>query len=102
MDNDNLYIPYGLSVEQEYITGFGKTELAQFLIGFAAFASVGALLLLITGEFFALIVPIIIGASGSFMMVRKDTVTHTSVVGQMANLIRFYKTQKQYYYIYNS
>lgn len=102
MESESLYIPYGLSIEQEYVQGFGKTELRHFLIGFSAFAAVGALLLLITGNFFTLIVPVIIGAAGTFMTVRKDPVTKTSVVGQTANIIRFATTQKKYYYVYKS
>lgn len=102
MDDEKLYIPYGLSVEQEYFPGFGKTELKRFFIGTACSAALGALLLLITGEPFAIIVPVIIGAAGSFMMTKRDPVTRASVVGQIANIIRFSKSQKRYSYIYKS
>ena len=49
MDDDKLYIPYGLSIEQEYFPGFGGRELRQFLIGTAGSAAAGALLLMLTG-----------------------------------------------------
>lgn len=29
MDDDKLYIPYGLSIDQEYFPGFGGRELRQ-------------------------------------------------------------------------
>ncbi|MGN0679262.1 MAG: hypothetical protein ACI4JS_06325 [Oscillospiraceae bacterium] len=102
MDNDKLYIPYGLNVEQEYFAGFGRTELIHCVIGCISFAAVGALLLLITGEFLALVVTLIIGAAGSFMMTKRDTVTRTSVIGQVANMVRFFKSQKHYNYVYKS
>ena len=102
MDNDRLYIPYGLSVEQEFISGFGKTELMHFLIGFAFSAAIGAVLLLFTGNFLTMAVPLIIGSAGSFIMTRKDPVTRASVVGQIVNIVRFANTQKRYYYVYKS
>lgn len=97
-----MYIPYGLNIEQEYFTGFGKTELAHCLIGIVGFLAIGALLLLITGKFLALVVTLIIGAAGSFIMTKRDTVTRISVVGQVANMIRFSKSQKSYHYVYKS
>ena len=29
MDDDKLYIPYGLSIEQEYFPGFGGREIGR-------------------------------------------------------------------------
>lgn len=102
MDNDKLYIPYGLNIEQEYFTGFGQTELKHFIIGFVGFGCLGALLLLITGEFFALIVTLIVGAAGSFIMTKRDPITRVSVIGQVGNMIRFSKSQKRYNYVYKT
>lgn len=102
MDNDRLYIPYGLSVEQEYFPGFGRTELLHFMIGFAGSAALGALLLLITGEFPALIVTVMTGAAGCFIMTKRDPVTRASVIGQVRNIIVFSRSQKRYNYVYKS
>lgn len=102
MDNDRLYIPYGLSVEQEFFSGFGRTELMHFLIGFMCFGGLGALLLLIAGEFLALIVTVIIGAAGCFIMTKRDPVTRASVIGQIKNIIGFSRSQKRYNYVYRS
>ena len=63
--DDKIIIPYGLTMEQEYFPGFGSRELRQFLIGGAASAVLGALLLIFSGQLLALIVCIMIGASGS-------------------------------------
>lgn len=102
MDDEKLYIPYGLSIDQEYFPGFGGKELRQFFIGIAGAAVVGALLLLITGQIFALIISLMIGAAGSMMAVRKDPYTRISVVGQIVDIIHFRKSQKHYKYIYRS
>ena len=102
MDSEKLYIPYGLSVEQTYFTGFGKTELRQFIIGVIIFGAIGALLSLVTGKIYALIVTLIIGIAGSIMMTRKDPNTRISVAGQVCLLVRFAKTQKHYKYVYKS
>ena len=102
MDNDKLYIPYGLSIESEYFTGFGKTELRQCFVGMLFFGVLSALLLLITGEVASLVFTLLVGAAGSIMMTRKDSNTRISVVGQIGNIIRFSKSQKRYRYIYRS
>lgn len=102
MENEKLYIPYGLSIEQEYFPGFGRTEMKHFLIGFIGFAAAGALLLIISGQLLALIVMLIIGAAGCLMMTRKDPFSRVSVIGQVTNIIRFTKSQKRYRYIYKS
>lgn len=102
MDNEKLYIPYGLSTEQTYFTGFGKTELRQFIIGVIIFAAIGALLLIATSEVATMVVTLIIGIAGSIMMTRKDPNTRISVVGQVYLLVRFARTQKHYKYVYKS
>lgn len=102
MDDDKLYIPYGLSIDQEYFPGFGGKELRQFFVGIVGSAAVGALLLIFTGQIFALIISLMIGAAGSMMAVRKDPYTRISVIGQITDIIHFRKSQKHYKYIYKS
>lgn len=50
MDDDKLYIPYGLSIDQEYFPGFGGRELRQFFVGILGSGIIGALLLIFTGQ----------------------------------------------------
>ena len=92
--DDKIIIPYGLTMEQEYFPGFGSRELRQFLIGGAASAVLGALLLIFSG--------IMTGASGSIMAVRKDPYTRISVVTQIGNMIKFRHTQQNFRYVYKS
>ena len=100
--DDKIIIPYGLTMEQEYFPGFGSRELRQFLIGGAASAVLGALLLIFSGQLLALIVCIMTGASGSIMAVRKDPYTRMSVVTQIGNMIKFRHTQQNFRYVYKS
>lgn len=102
MDDDKLYIPYGLSIDQEFFPGFGGRELRQLLIGIVGTAMIGALLLIFTGQLIALIISLMIGAAGSMMAVRKDPYTRISVVGQISDIIHFHKSQKHYKYIYTA
>ena len=102
MEDDRLYIPYGLSIESEYFPGFGGHELRQFLIGTFGAAFIGALLLIFTGQLLALIVALMVGAAGSMMAVRKDPYTRVSVIGQISDIIHFRKAQQYYNYIYKS
>ena len=64
MDDDKLYIPYGLSIDQEYFPGFGGRELRQFFVGILGSGIIGALLLIFTGQLLAMIVALMIGAAG--------------------------------------
>ena len=102
MDDDKLYIPYGLSIDQEYFPGFGGRELRQFFVGILGSGIIGALLLIFTGQLIALIISLMIGAAGSMMAVRKDPYTRISVVGQISDIIHFHKSQKHYKYIYTA
>lgn len=94
MDDDKLYIPYGLSIDQEYFPGFGGRELRQFFVGILGSGIIGALLLIFTGQLLAMIVALMIGAAGTMMAVRKDPYTRISVVGQISDIIHFHKSQK--------
>lgn len=105
MENENrrkLYIPYGLNIEPEYFIGFGRTELKQCFIGIACFGVVAAVLMLITGNLAALVFTMMIGATSSIMMTRKDPITRLSVVGQVKNMVRFVRSQRRYRYVYKS
>ena len=102
MDTKRLYIPYGLSSEQEYFTGFGRSELKQCFVGMAAFAIISAFAYVISGQIEPIVIIMIIGAAGCIMMTRRDPHTRISVVGQVVNMIRFSRTQKIYKYICKS
>lgn len=103
MDDDKLYIPYGLSIDQEYFPGFGGRELRQFFVGILGSGIIGALLLIFTGQLLAMIVALMIGRGWHHDGCNaRDPYTRISVVGQISDIIHFHKSQKQYKYIYTA
>ena len=98
-DTNTLYIPMGVKTENEFFSGFGKKELLQAAIGavFAGFVSV--IIFLISGNVAYSMIGVLSGIAGSVMMTAKDQY-NMSVVSQVANLIRFSRSQKAYPYVY--
>jgi hypothetical protein len=98
-DNNTLYIPMGVKTENEFFSGFGKKELLQALAG-TVFALIVSLFIYLIGENIAhTMIGVLTGIAGSVMMVTKDQY-NMSVVTQVANLIRFSRSQKVYPYVY--
>jgi len=98
-ENNTLYIPMGVKTENEFFNGFGKKELLQAIVGTVFAIAVSLLILLISGNVAYTMIGVLAGIAGSVMMVTKDTY-NMSVVTQVANLIRFSKSQKVYPYVY--
>ena len=100
MDEDlKLYIPLGVKPEAELITGFGKKQLFQALIGSLVMGGAAALVWLFTANVTTTVVLALTGIFGSVMMTTKDQ-SNLSVVDQVQNLVRFLSGQKIYPYRY--
>jgi len=93
----NLYIPTGVKVENELFNGFGKRELMQSVIGSLFGGAVAALLWLIAGNVALTVVAVLSGIFGSVMMCTKDQ-NNQSVVDQIRDMIRFWRSQQIYPY----
>jgi len=103
MDNDTntLYIPMGVKTENEFFSGFGKKELIQALIGAMFGGVVSVIIFIVSGNVAYTMIGILSGIAGSVMMTTKDQY-NMSVVTQVANLVRFSRSQKQYPYVYGN
>ena len=100
MDEDlKLYIPLGVKPEAELLTGFGKKQLFQALIGSLVMGGAAALVWLFTANVTTTVVLALTGIFGSVMMTTKDQ-SNLSVVDQVQNLVRFLSGQKIYPYRY--
>ena len=77
MNEINLYIPTGVKAENELFNGFGKRELLQSTIGSLFGGAIAALLWLI--------------------MCTKDQ-NNQSVVDQIGNMVRFWRSQQIFPY----
>ena len=96
-ENNTLYIPMGVKTENEFFPGFGKKEALQALVG-ALFGGVVALIVyLASGNVAYTMIAVLAGIAGSVMMTTKDQY-NMSVVTQVANLVRFSRSQKVYPY----
>jgi len=98
-DNNTLYIPMGVKTENEFFSGFGKKELLQAIVGTVFAIIVSLFIFLASGNIAYTMIGVLAGIAGSVMMVTKDTY-NMSVVTQVANLIRFSRSQKVYPYVY--
>ena len=76
MNEINLYIPTGVKAENELFNGFGKRELVQSTMT---------------------VVAVLSGIFGSVMMCTKDQ-NNQSVVDQIGNMVRFWRSQQIFPY----
>ena len=98
-ENNTLYIPMGVKTENEFFSGFGKKELLQAAVGMVFSLIISVFIFLFSGNIAYTMIGVLSGAAGSVMMVTKDQY-NMSVVTQVANLIRFSRSQKIYPYVY--
>lgn len=96
---DKLYIPYGISIEKESISGFGRREKKHLLIGLAFTAALALIVFLIVGNPLAVIVCGIIGAAGSFQASKRETYSQ-SVVDIVISMISYWRSQQDFKYVY--
>ena len=97
MNEINLYIPNGVKAENELFNGFGKRELLQSTIGSLFGGAIAALLWLIAGNVALTVVAVLSGIFGSVMMCTKDQ-NNQSVVDQIGNMVRFWRSQQIFPY----
>jgi hypothetical protein len=98
-ENNTLYIPMGVKTENEFFNGFGKKELLQAAVGSLFGGVIALLVFIVSGNVAYTMIAVLSGIAGSVMMTVKDQY-NMSVVGQVANLIRFSRSQKVYPYVY--
>ena len=97
MNEINLYIPTGVKAENELFNGFGKRELLQSAVGSLFGCAVAALLWLAAGNVALTVVAVLSGVFGSVMMCTKDQ-NNQSVVDQIGNMVRFWRSQQIFPY----
>lgn len=97
MNEITLYIPTGVKAENELFNGFGKRELLQSVVGSLFGGAVAALLWLVSANVALTVVAALSGVFGSVMMCTKDQ-NNQSVVDQIGNMARFWRSQQIYPY----
>lgn len=96
---EKLYIPMGVKPEAEFFRGFGKKQMIQAAVGSLFGGVLACILWFITQNVTAVMITALTVIAGSVMMTTKDQ-SNMSVVDQIANMIRFAKSQKVYPYRY--
>ena len=93
----SLYIPTGVKAQNELFNGFGRRELLQSAVGSLLGGALSALLWLVSGNVALTVVAALTGIFGSVMMCTRDQ-NNQSVVDQIGNMARFYRSQQIYPY----
>lgn len=93
----SLYIPTGVKAQNELFNGFGRRELLQSTVGSLLGGALAALLWLVSGNVALTVVAALTGIFGSVMMCTRDQ-NNQSVVDQIGNMVRFYRSQQIYPY----
>ena len=93
----SLYIPTGVKAQNELFNGFGRRELLQSAVGSLLGGARAALLWLVSGNVALTVVAALTGIFGSVMMCTRDQ-NNQSVVDQIGNMVRFYRSQQIYPY----
>jgi uncharacterized membrane-anchored protein len=89
----------GVKTENEFFPGFGKKEFVQALVGTLFGGLAAVIVYFVSGNMAYTMIAVLTGIAGSVMMVTKDQY-NMSVVTQVANLVRFSRSQKVYPYVY--
>jgi hypothetical protein len=97
-ESGTLYIPMGVKTEAEFFPGFGRKEFLQASAGSLIFGAVAFAVYFIGGGLANAMIALLAGIAGSVMMTVKDQY-NMSVVTQLANLVRFARSQKVYPYV---
>lgn len=96
-EDTSLYIPTGVKAENELFDGFGRRELLQSGVGSLAGGGVAAVLWCLSGNVALTVVAVLTAIFGSVMMCTKDQ-NNQSVVDQLGNMLRFWRSQQIYPY----
>lgn len=96
---DKLYIPYGVKIENEIISDFGRKEMKHFVVGLVLSAVFALLIYFITGNPLAVIACGAVGAAGSFQASKRGAYSQ-SVVDIVISMISFYRSQQNFEYVY--
>lgn len=95
-----LYIPVNVRKRKELLVGFGRTEICYTTISVLFGFLFGIFCFMRTNEVGYLVaIPIIVGII-TIVVVKKD-ITNTSLIDNLKELYKFFRSQKTYFYSYN-
>jgi hypothetical protein len=98
-NRNQLYIPYQLKVDKEYMIGIGKKQLIQWIIIGLSVLAVGVIIALITGTQIFGWAGVIFGAVGGYMVSCRFE-SGVSVIDTLSSMINYVREQQYYRYVY--
>lgn len=100
-DNNKIFIPYGIKIEKEIFSGFGKKELKHFLISILLTVILSLVLFLITRNPLVSVVAALVGIAGGYNVSRRGAYSQ-SVVGIVKSIITYHRTQQKFDFVYQN
>lgn len=100
-NDDKIFIPYGIKIEKEIFTGFGKKELKHLIISVLITAALSLILYLITQNPLMVVVTAVMGLLLSFWICSKQPYSQ-SVIEILKSIITYCRTQQKFEYIYHN
>lgn len=100
-NDDKIYIPYGIKIEKEIFSGFGKKELKHLIISVLITVIISVILFLITDNPVITVVAAVTGIGGGYTMSMRQPYSQ-SMIEILKSIITYYRTQQKFEYIYKN
>lgn len=95
-----LYIPIKTLDSQDFVTGFGKLELAIILFTTGIALVLGIIIAFLINSLIGIITGVLI-VSTVFMIIRRDN-NNENMIRKIRIMIQFNQSQKKYLYVYDT
>jgi len=95
-----LYIPIKTLDSEDYVTGFGKLELAILLFTTGIALIIGVIIAFLINSFIGIITGVFI-VSTIFVIIRRDN-NNENIIRKIKIIFQYNRSQKKYLYSYDS
>ena len=100
-NNDRIFIPYGIKIEKEIFSGFGKKEVKHFLMSILVTAVLAAALYFLTANPFITVVVAFVGIGGGYNASIRKAYSQ-SMIEIVKSIIVYHRTQQKFEYVYQN
>lgn len=100
-NNDRIFIPYGIKIEKEIFSGFGKKEVKHLLMSILVTAVLAAALYFLTANPFITVVVAFVGIGGGYNASIRKAYSQ-SMIEIVKSIIVYHRTQQSFEYVYHS
>lgn len=100
MNEDRCYMPIDITIEEQYISGYGKKEIKNVLKTSLLLVTISLVLSYIFSSIMFAILSCVISVAFSALYHKKMDITNLTAHDYFKNIIRFVLMQKTYHYRY--